>query len=158
VDADVERSADGWSVRIAQTSYSIRWQPLAALGTAAAPGGSAEATLDGRRSRVDWLRDGTSLRLWRGERALDVAIVDPREVDPDASAHEGELVARLPGTVVAVAVVEGQHVDAGTTLLVLEAMKMEHSIVAPRSGTVLKVRYAAGDRVTEGAVLIELGE
>jgi 3-methylcrotonyl-CoA carboxylase alpha subunit len=158
VDADVERSADGWSVRIAQASYSIRWQPLAALGTAAAPGGSAEATLDGRRSRVDWLRDGTSLRLWRGERALDVAIVDPREVDPEASAHEGELVARLPGTVVAVAAVEGQHVDAGTTLLVLEAMKMEHSIVAPRSGTVLKVRYAAGDRVTEGAVLIELGE
>jgi biotin carboxyl carrier protein len=35
---------------------------------------------------------------------------------------------------------------------------MEHSIVAPRAGTVLKVRYAAGDRVAEGAVLIELGE
>jgi 3-methylcrotonyl-CoA carboxylase alpha subunit len=158
VDADVERSADGWSVRIAQASYAIRWQPVAAIGTAAPRGGNAEATLDGRRSRIEWLRDGTSLRLWRGERALDVAIVDPRDVDPDASAHEGELVARLPGTVVAVAVVEGQHVEAGTTLLVLEAMKMEHSIVAPRSGTVLKLRYAAGDRVAEGAVLIELGE
>jgi 3-methylcrotonyl-CoA carboxylase alpha subunit len=158
VDADVERSADGWSVRIAQACYAIRWHPIAATGTAAPRGGDAEATLDGRRSRIEWLRDGTSLRLWRGERALDVAIVDPRDVDPDASAHEGELVARLPGTVVAVAVVEGQHVEAGTTLLVLEAMKMEHSIVAPRSGTVLKLRYAAGERVPEGAVLIELGE
>jgi 3-methylcrotonyl-CoA carboxylase alpha subunit len=157
VDAEVERTADGWSVRIAQACYAIQWGPGGGR-SAAMPGDGTEATLDGRRSRVEWRRDGASLRLWRGERALDVAIVDPRDVDPDASAHEGELVARLPGTVVAVAVAEGQHVDVGTTLLVLEAMKMEHAIVAPRSGTVLKVRYAAGDRVAEGAVLVELGE
>jgi 3-methylcrotonyl-CoA carboxylase alpha subunit len=98
------------------------------------------------------------VRLWRGARAIDVEVVDPRDVDPEASAHEGELVARLPGTVVAVLVREGQHVDAGTTLLVVEAMKMEHAVVAPRAGTVAKLRYAAGERVPEGAVLVELGD
>jgi 3-methylcrotonyl-CoA carboxylase alpha subunit len=157
-DLDVEKSAEGWNVRIGSTSYGIRWAPGAATGTAPASGGTAAATLDGRRARVEWLLDGRSLRLWRGERVVDVAIVDPREVDPDASAHEGELVARLPGTVVAIAVVEGQRVEAGAALLVLEAMKMEHSIVAPRAGTVLRLRYGVGERVAEGAVLVELGD
>jgi 3-methylcrotonyl-CoA carboxylase alpha subunit len=156
VDVDVEKTADGWSVRIGEASYAVRWARVP--GRHSATSGATDATLDGRRSRVEWLRDGLSLRLWRGARAVAVVVVDPRDVDPDASAHEGELVARLPGTVVAVSAVEGQHVEAGATLLVLEAMKMEHSIVAPRAGTVLKVRYGAGDRVAEGAVLIELGE
>jgi 3-methylcrotonyl-CoA carboxylase alpha subunit len=155
-EVDVEKRAGGWSVRIGEVSHAVRWARVA--GPPSATRGDADATLDGRRSRVEWLRDGLSLRLWRGAGAVDVEVVDPRDVDPDASAHEGELVARLPGTVVAVSVVEGQHVEAGATLLVLEAMKMEHSIVAPRAGTVLTVRYAAGDRVAEGAVLIELGE
>jgi 3-methylcrotonyl-CoA carboxylase alpha subunit len=156
-DADVERTGDGWLVRLGDASHAIRW---ASDGdrVAGPTQGAAKATVDGRHGRLEWLRNGLSLRLWRGARAVDVTIVDPREVDPDASAHEGELVARLPGTVVAVSVGEGEHVEAGATLLVLEAMKMEHTIVAPRAGTVLKVRYSAGDRVAEGAVLIELGE
>ncbi|MCX7056670.1 MAG: acetyl-CoA carboxylase biotin carboxyl carrier protein subunit, partial [Proteobacteria bacterium] len=66
-------------------------------------------------------------------------------------------IARLPGTVVSVSVTVGDLVAAGDTLMVVEAMKMEHAILAPKAGRVLTVHYARGDRVTEGAVLVEVG-
>jgi 3-methylcrotonyl-CoA carboxylase alpha subunit len=157
VDVDVTRIDGAWHVRRAEVAHVVDWQRLPT------PDGgvhvvAAVATVDGVRSALEVARDGLKLRLWRGARAFDVSIVDPRDVDPDASAHEGELVARLPGIVVAVNVTEGQAVAAGDTLLVLEAMKMEHAIVAPRAGVVTKLRFAAGDRVPEGAVLVEIGD
>jgi biotin carboxyl carrier protein len=85
-----------------------------------------------------------------------VELIDPRHVDVSASVHEGELVARLPGTIVSVSVAVGDSVAAGATLMVVEAMKMEHAILAPKAGRVLAVHYARGDRVTEGAVLVEV--
>ena len=125
------------------------------LSARAVPGG-LEATLDGRRTRVDLHRDGDRLALWRGAARLDLEIIDPRHVDAKASVHEGELVARLPGTVVAVSVAVGDVIEAGAALMVLEAMKMEHAVVAPVGGTVAKVHFAKGDRVPEGAVLVEV--
>jgi 3-methylcrotonyl-CoA carboxylase alpha subunit/acetyl-CoA/propionyl-CoA carboxylase biotin carboxyl carrier protein len=59
----------------------------------------------------------------------------------------------MPGTVLSVAVSEGQQVDAGDVLGILEAMKMELSLPAPVSGTVTAVRAAAGDRVALDAVV-----
>jgi len=123
---------------------------------ARAVAGGLDATVDGRRRRVDLHRDGDRLALWRGATRIDLEIVDPRHVDARASVHEGELVARLPGTVVAVVAAAGDVIDAGATLMVLEAMKMEHAIVAPTAGTVVKVHFAKGDRVPEGAVLVEV--
>jgi 3-methylcrotonyl-CoA carboxylase alpha subunit len=57
-----------------------------------------------------------------------------------------------------VLVAEGQSVAAGQPLLVLEAMKMEHTITAPYAGRVARLPYAAGAQVVGGAVLIELDE
>jgi 3-methylcrotonyl-CoA carboxylase alpha subunit len=125
------------------------------LGARPEPGG-LEVTIDGRRRNFAIHRDGDRLTLWRGAARLDVEIIDPRHVDAKASVHEGELVARLPGTVVAVAVAAGDVIEAGATLMVLEAMKMEHAIVAPLAGTVARVHFAKGDRVPEGAVLVEV--
>jgi 3-methylcrotonyl-CoA carboxylase alpha subunit len=62
----------------------------------------------------------------------------------------------LPGVVVAVPVSVGQQVAAGEVLMVIEAMKMEHTITAPRAGTVASVHFARGDRVPEGAELLTL--
>jgi 3-methylcrotonyl-CoA carboxylase alpha subunit len=70
-------------------------------------------------------------------------------------AEQGQLTAPLSGRVVSVAVQDGEAVRAGATLLVVEAMKMEHRIVAPRDGTV-RLRCAAGDLVAQGAELLEL--
>ena len=75
-----------------------------------------------------------------------------------SSGHEeegGGLAAPMPGKVVALAVAPGAPVEKGTTLLVLEAMKMEHAIVAPRAGIVRAFRCAAGEQVAEGAELVD---
>jgi len=64
----------------------------------------------------------------------------------------------MPGVVIDVRCQPGDDVTAGQTLIVLEAMKMEHTIAAPRDGTVAAVHYAPGDLVEEGAVLIALVE
>jgi biotin carboxyl carrier protein len=63
------------------------------------------------------------------------------------------LIAPMPGTVVRVAATAGEPVAAGTALVVLEAMKMEHTIAAPHDGTVAEIRVSVGDSVDLGTVL-----
>jgi len=79
-------------------------------------------------------------------------------IEPGSSSaeDEGGLVAPMPGKVLEVLVKEGDAVEAGTPLMVLEAMKMEHRIVASSDGTVLSVHFNEGDQVAQGAVLLEL--
>ena len=64
----------------------------------------------------------------------------------------------MPGKVVALLAQPGQKVDKGTPLLILEAMKMEHTITAPAAGTVKTFCYAAGEQVSDGAALVEFAE
>ncbi|MCL4423716.1 MAG: biotin/lipoyl-binding protein [Actinobacteria bacterium] len=68
----------------------------------------------------------------------------------------GSLSAPMPGTVVRVAVEAGQRVEAGDVLLVIEAMKMEHSVEAPAPGIVTSVRTAKGELVDTGEILVVL--
>ncbi|SAL26818.1 carbamoyl-phosphate synthase L chain ATP-binding protein [Caballeronia sordidicola] len=72
----------------------------------------------------------------------------------DAEHGEGRLTAPMPGKVIAVLVEAGAMVEKGAPLLVMEAMKMEHTIVAPASGTVGEILFAVGDQVTDGAQLL----
>ncbi|MGZ3428080.1 MAG: acetyl-CoA carboxylase biotin carboxyl carrier protein subunit, partial [Polyangia bacterium] len=72
--------------------------------------------------------------------------------------HEEEgtgLVSPMPGKVIALLVKPGATVDKGAPLLVLEAMKMEHTISAPHAGKVKSFRFAAGEQVDEGVELVE---
>lgn len=78
----------------------------------------------------------------------------PRFVVPDAQATSSGPVAPVPGTVVAVLVAEGDVVEAGDTLLVLEAMKVEHRIETAIRGTVSSVPVAVGDSVEAHQVLV----
>jgi len=64
------------------------------------------------------------------------------------------MTAPMPGRVIAVRVARGARVAKGATLLVMEAMKMEHAIVAPADGVVEEVLYGVGDQVAEGAALV----
>ncbi|MGB2393059.1 MAG: acetyl-CoA carboxylase biotin carboxyl carrier protein subunit [Poseidonia sp.] len=79
-------------------------------------------------------------------------------IEPGSSGagDEGGLIAPMPGKVLEVLVAQGDVVEAGTPLMVLEAMKMEHRIVAAADGTVMAVHYEAGDQVAQGAVLLDL--
>jgi 3-methylcrotonyl-CoA carboxylase alpha subunit len=61
----------------------------------------------------------------------------------------------MPGKIVSVHVSDGETVERGTPLVVLEAMKMEHTITAPSDGVVAVVHYQTGDLVEEGADLLE---
>src|SRR5436190_8173823 len=80
--------------------------------------------------------------------------VEPRFPEPDAGLAAGSLVAPMPGSVVRVLVEPGAAVDGGQPLVVLEAMKMEHTVNAPVAGTVTEVRVQAGQQVEAGAVLV----
>ena len=61
----------------------------------------------------------------------------------------------MPGKVIALIAATGATVEKGAPLLVLEAMKMEHTITAPSNGTIRSFHYAPGDQVDEGADLVE---
>ncbi|MDE1182603.1 acetyl/propionyl/methylcrotonyl-CoA carboxylase subunit alpha [Paraburkholderia sp.] len=74
----------------------------------------------------------------------------------DTEHGEGRLTAPMPGKVIAVLVEPGAMVEKGTPLIVMEAMKMEHTIGAPTAGTVSEVLYAVGDQVADGAQLLVL--
>ena len=74
----------------------------------------------------------------------------------DAEHGEGRLTAPMPGKVIAVLVEPGAAVEKGAPLIVMEAMKMEHTIGAPFAGTVTEVLYAVGDQVADGAQLLVL--
>jgi propionyl-CoA carboxylase alpha chain len=76
----------------------------------------------------------------------------------EGATADGSLHAPMPGKVLEVLVAEGDHVAAGASLLVMEAMKMEHTLRAPGAGTVVSVHAAAGDQVEADAILVVLSE
>jgi 3-methylcrotonyl-CoA carboxylase alpha subunit len=78
----------------------------------------------------------------------------------DAEHGEGRLTAPMPGKVIAVLVEPGAVVEKGAPLIVMEAMKMEHTIGAPAAGKIAEVLFAVGDQVADGAQLLvmEMGE
>jgi propionyl-CoA carboxylase alpha chain len=78
----------------------------------------------------------------------------PRFTDPADRVAAGSLLAPMPGSVVAVNAQVGDVVEEGQPLLVLEAMKMQHTIAAPHAGTVTELDVAVGDQVDGGAVLV----
>jgi len=80
---------------------------------------------------------------------------DPLHRVEACGAEGGGLTAPMPGKVVALLAAPGQGVEKGAPLLILEAMKMEHTITAPKNGRVKAFRYAAGDQVGDGVELVE---
>ena len=113
--------------------------------------------IDGRRTAVHVRRsaDGDIARTSSAAGALSWHRV-PRFTEHDANEGGGGPRCPLPGTVVAVHVGDGDEVGEGTLLMVVEAMKMEHKIIAAAAGVVDEVRYSVGDRVDEGDLLVAM--
>jgi 3-methylcrotonyl-CoA carboxylase alpha subunit len=101
------------------------------------------------------VRDGDTIHLfWRGS---VYRLVQEEEGGRTARRHvSGGLEAPMPGKVIAVKAAPGQAVKKGDELLVVEAMKMENAIRAPRDGTVRAVAARVGDMVGPGTILVEL--
>ena len=96
---------------------------------------------------------GDVLHVLHDGRTYSVAMPDRAVEDGDAAGALAHITAPLPGKVVKVAVRNGETVARGATLVVLEAMKMELSVDAPRDGVIDEVMVSEGDQVVEGAVL-----
>lgn len=80
------------------------------------------------------------------------------EAGASSADDEGGLTAPMPGKILEVHVSEGQSVTSGDILMVMEAMKMEHKIVASSDGKVESIHYKEGDQVPQGAELLTISE
>ena len=111
--------------------------------------------VDGTRQSVTVVAHGDSLTVFRDGRRREFARHDPGAVSGGLE-MAGGLTAPMPGRIVSVLVEAGQSVREGQAVLVLEAMKMEHTLVAPADGKVEEVRFAPGDLVDEATELVVL--
>lgn len=114
--------------------------------------------LDNVRKRASVLRDGNRLMIFRDGRSDLLEIFDPLAAAGGTEGTGGGLTAPMPGKIIAVMTKAGQSVTAGDKLVVMEAMKMEHTISAPVTGTVKEVFFGVGDQVDDGAELIAIEE
>ena len=105
--------------------------------------------------RVQIEEDAGQLRIVIGSHEYRLRRRDPLQSSADAYVAEASLAAPMPGRVIAQLVAAGTTVVKGAPLLILEAMKMEHTICAPANGTVRGFRAAIGEQVKEGCDLIE---
>tara|TARA_R110002049_G_scaffold309107_1_gene517049 strand:+ start:49483 stop:51486 length:2004 start_codon:yes stop_codon:yes gene_type:complete len=120
--------------------------------------GAIHASLNNVRKRATVLRDGNRLTIFRDGRTDRLEIFDPLAAAGAAEGTGGGLTAPMPGKIIAVMAKAGQAVTAGDKLVVMEAMKMEHTISAPVTGTVKEVFFDVGDQVKDGAELIAIEE
>ncbi len=151
VEVAVQRLDGAWEVSVDGTANRVEMLPLH-------PGLDALFCPDGRNFGVASQRLARNhYRVALGQRQFEVRLRDPLDREASgAAAHAGphELRAPIPGRVVSVAVAEGDEVEAGQTLVILEAMKMENQICAEGPGRVERILVAPGVTVEGGQVLV----
>jgi len=118
-------------------------------------GGAVHAQLDDCRVNAAVVITGERRHVFYRGHSWPLALVDTLYVGGEGEDVEGGLRAPMPGKVVTLIAEPGAIVEKGAPLLVLEAMKMEHTITAPRKGKVVSFHVAAGDQVADGAELVE---
>ena len=163
-----------WRLRVRGQTHVVHWQSesdSALSGNACAIDGAplqpvrilpdsgdtsamcVEASGAVHRARVFW--HGATLHLFANGDTWVFESLGAERTDAQANVGSG-LKAPMPGKVLAVMVKAGDAVKAGQALLVMEAMKMEHTVTASRDGVVARCAFAAGDSVSEGDALLEL--
>ena len=146
-DIGYRRRRDGsFAVEGGQVAIVHRWSP-----------DDLDVEVDGIRRTVRITLaagpSGEHLHLTGGGTTTTFRVV-PRFSVPSSEAPSGGLVAPMPGRVLEIRAAMGDTVTKGQTMLLLEAMKMEHHMTAPFDGTVTEVRVATGDQVDNGSVLL----
>ena len=146
-DIGYRRRRDGsFAVEGGQVAIVHRWSP-----------DDLDVEVDGIRRTVRITLaagpSGEHLHLTGGGTTTTFRVV-PRFSVPGSEAPSGGLVAPMPGRVLEIRAAVGDTVTKGQTMLLLEAMKMEHHMTAPFDGTVTEVRVATGDQVDNGSVLL----
>jgi len=116
--------------------------------------GALLAAIDGDRIHANVVEDRGSYHVFFRGNAYGYKFADPLAFALKERGEETSLLAPMPGRVVALLVREGDRVERGAPLLMLEAMKMEYTIRAPAAGRVESFLYTAGDQVAEGVQLL----
>ena len=149
----VDRTAEGTSVTIDDG------EPITVEVVAAELPGLVTFFVRGIPHRAYVARRGGVFEVTIGERRF---VVEPagaarrgRRVVGGAEDRPGTITAPLAGVVVAVRVEVGDALEAGTTVLVLEAMKMQNEVQIPHDGTITAIHVAAGDNVDKAALLVD---
>ena len=146
------------AVSVANTRSGFRMRTASgefALSGERGPGGNLQVLLDGRSLKGRAVRVGDEWNIFIAGQQHRLSLRDElHELESDS--HGGSLAAPMPGKVIAVLVHKGARVEKGAPLVILEAMKMEHTITAPRAGLVSEIRFAAGEQVDEGVDLLIL--
>ena len=168
---------DGWRVNsTARREIRLRSGESEKAAHAIYAGSGIELEFEGHRvAAAGRFIDGGQLRVDLGGRRISATVVaanEKRHVFIDGVCHifaaidplfhagsgggaEGGLTAPMPGKVIALIAPVGGRVEKGSPLLILEAMKMEHTIAAPSAGTVKAFRFNVGEQVSDGAELVE---
>jgi acetyl-CoA/propionyl-CoA carboxylase, biotin carboxylase, biotin carboxyl carrier protein len=166
----IDRAQDGWRLNAARTlrleaQDEERVVAIPGAGTGAGetdmmdldPGDPDPASANVAPAAV---RRGDVVHVDVAGRSAEIRLALPPDVDraaraAAASSHGGaaELVAPMPGAVIAVHRSAGDRVEAGEAIVTLEAMKMEHAVLTPIDGTLAEIAIRLGDQVTRGQVL-----
>ena len=158
-DAIMEVSVRGGpgGATVATPTYDLRLPSGREASVRGEPAGDRRwlVDVDGTRRAVTVVAHGESLTVFRDGRRREFARHDPGAAIGGLEIAGG-LTAPMPGRIVSVLVEPGESVREGQAVLVLEAMKMEHTLVAPANGTVEEVRFAPGDLVDEATELVVL--
>ena len=149
----LERTHDGLSVL---TLQGERLALQARVQSDAAGERRHDIRMGGHRQSLSVYAVGGRFSVFGPEGHAVLELLDPARGAGDAAGAVGGLVAPMPGKLMSLLVSPGQAVRQGQALAVMEAMKMEHTISAPRDGVVAEWLHAAGDQVAEGAELLKL--
>ncbi|MBA2413024.1 MAG: acetyl/propionyl/methylcrotonyl-CoA carboxylase subunit alpha [Burkholderiaceae bacterium] len=145
-NVDLEYARDGFVFHRDGVDHT-----LAILATG---GSGVSIRFGGHTLTADVVRSGEELHVFHNGRHRALKLADVIAQAGAAEAEIGRLTAPMPGKLIAIHTSPGAKVERGDALLVMEAMKMEHTIVAPADGVVSDVLYAVGDQVAEGAELV----
>jgi 3-methylcrotonyl-CoA carboxylase alpha subunit len=145
------------------------WTGLSGFRANASPYRQVEVALGGRnyRTNIDPAPHATSLGarvrridaepvLFQHGEAWEFGLPTSARAIAGGAISDGALRSPMPGRIVSVAVQLGQRVSKGATILALEAMKMEHALIAPFDGIVVELSVAAGDQGPEGVSLAQI--
>jgi 3-methylcrotonyl-CoA carboxylase alpha subunit len=117
--------------------------------------GLLQADFGGRRLSATAIAAGETRHVFSNGASHVLAVIDPLFHAGSGGGVEGGVVAPMPGKIIALLAETGARVEKGAPLLILEAMKMEHTLTAPVAGTVRSFHFNVGEQVADGVELVE---
>jgi len=150
VHVDAEMRRDHALVIVAGREHRVALGPT--------DGERLQIALDDETYFARVFRHGDALSVVAPQGRIDVELVDPFHYEPADVLPDARLTSLMPGRVVKLLAAKGENVKKGQALLILEAMKMEHTIVSPRDGVIARVAFEENQLVPADAVLFAFEE